>query len=40
MEVKTEVVVDALAYTLKEIKPRKFYDTLADKQGIVHTISS
>ena len=37
---KAEAVLYALAYTLEEIKPRKFDDTLAHVQVIAHTISS
>ena len=37
---KAEALLDALAHTLEAIKPGKFGDTLADVQGIVHTISS
>ena len=37
---KAEALLDALAHTLKEIMPGKFGDTLADVQGIAHTISS
>ena len=40
VEVKAEALLDALAYTLEAIKPGKFIDTLADVQGIAHTISS
>ena len=37
---KAEALLDALAQTLEEIKPGKFGDTLANVQGIAHTISS
>ena len=37
---KAEALLDALAHTLKEITPGKFDDTLADVEGIAHTISS
>ena len=34
-----EALLDALAHTLEAIKPGKFGDTLADVQGIAHTIT-
>ena len=37
---KAEALLDALAHTLEEIDPGKFGDTLADVEGIAHTISS
>ena len=37
---KAEALLDALPHTLEEIRPGKFGDTLADVQGIAHTISS
>ena len=37
---KAEALLDALAQTLEERNPGKFGDTLADVQGIAHTISS
>ena len=37
---KAEALLDALAQPLEAIKPGKFGDTLADVQGIAHTISS
>ena len=40
VEVKAKALLDTLTHTLEEIKPGKFGDTLADVQGIAHTISS
>ena len=37
---EAEALLDALANTLEQIKPGKFGETLADVQGIAHTISS
>ena len=37
---KAEALLDTLAHTQEEIKPGKFGDTLADVQGIPHTIIS
>ena len=37
---KAEALLDTLAQTLEEIKPGKFGDTLANVQGIAHTMSS
>ena len=40
VEVKAEALLDALTHTQEEIKPGKFGNTLADVQGIAHTLSS
>ena len=37
---KAEALLDARTHKLEEIKPGKFGDTLANVQGIAHTISS